>query len=66
MFGGFKEDGAPPDSFGEWVEQQSEKLNSRRLTPRHGSFMAAILCKEAGVRSSLESNRKVVLKFPAL
>jgi hypothetical protein len=50
--------------FGEWVRKESSRLNSRKLTPRHGSFMAAILCSEAGVKPSLVGNT-VVLKFPS-
>jgi len=61
--GGFREDAAPQSSFGEWIEQASPRLNSRKLTPRHGSFMAAILCNEAGVQHSLKGN-KIVLSFP--
>ena len=65
VYGGFKQDGPPRQSFGEWVQDHSKQLNSRKLTARHGSFMAAILCDEAGVRSSLESNRKIILEFPS-
>ena len=61
--GGFREDAAPLGSFGEWIEQSSPRLNSRKLTPRHGSFMAAILCKEAKVQNFLKGN-KIVLAFP--
>ena len=65
VYGGFKQDGPPRESFGEWVQDHSKQLNSRKLTARHGSFMAAILCDEAGVRSSLESNRRIILEFPS-
>ena len=61
--GGFKEDDPRSGGFGEWLQNESPELNSRKLTPRHGSFVAAILCAEAGVRSSLDGNA-VVLQFP--
>jgi hypothetical protein len=61
--GGFKMDDPPSDGFGAWVASASAKLNSVKLTPRHGSFMAAILCNEAGVKSWLDGNA-VWLRFP--
>src|SRR5467141_4177666 len=54
--GGFRQDDPPPGGFGEWVQNASLTLNSRKLTPRHGSFMAAILCDEARVKPSLDGN----------
>ncbi len=44
--GGFKEDDPPRGRFGEWVQNESKgkRLTGRALTPRHGSFIAAILC----------------------
>jgi hypothetical protein len=61
--GGFKEDDPSSGGFGEWVQSTSAKSNSRKLTPRHASFMAAILCHEAGVESWLDGNA-VWLRFP--
>jgi hypothetical protein len=61
--GGFKMDGPPAGGFGEWVQRESGNLNSMRLTARHASFIAAILCHEAGVRRRLEANA-VLLTFP--
>jgi hypothetical protein len=63
--GGFSEDDPPRGGFGEWVQNKSrdKNLNRRTLTPRHGSFMAAILCEEAGVRSRLRG-MAVWLTFP--
>jgi hypothetical protein len=61
--GGFKMDDPPPGGFGEWVQRESVRSNSRRLTPRHGSFMAAILCSEARVEHWLEG-ASIVLRFP--
>ncbi len=65
VVGGFKEDDPPPGGFGAWVQQKSAHLNSRKLTPRHGSFMAAVLCFGAGVRSTIHGN-SVILHFPKL
>ncbi len=64
VYGGFKEDDPKPGGFGEWLQNESSRLNSSKLTPRHGSFVAAILCAEAGVKSSLNGNT-VLLHFPA-
>lgn len=63
--GGFKEDDPPRGGFGEWVQSASrdKKLNARTLTPRHGSFIAAILCSEAGVKSHL-NGMAIWLEFP--
>jgi hypothetical protein len=61
--GGFKEDAPPSGGFGEWVQNNSRSINGRRLTPRHASFIAAILCHEAGVTSRLDGV-SVWLKFP--
>jgi hypothetical protein len=63
VYGGFKEDDPPSGGFGEWVQNESSRLNTRKLTPRHGSFIAAILCHEARVEHSLDGNA-VVLRFP--
>jgi hypothetical protein len=63
--GGFSQDAPPDGGFGEWVETESPRFNSRKLTPRHGSFMAAILCEEFGVQSA-NHGKKVVLTFPAI
>jgi hypothetical protein len=61
--GGFKDDDPPRDGFGYWIQENARRLNSRRLTPRHGAFVAAILCYEAGVESWLSGNA-VWLRFP--
>jgi hypothetical protein len=63
VYGGFKEDDPTSGGLGEWLQRASPGLNSRRLTPRHGSFVAAILCAEGNVRHLLEGNA-VVLHFP--
>lgn len=61
--GGFKEDDPPKGGFGEWVRDHSRDHNWQKLTPRHGSFIAAILCREGGVESWLRGNA-VWLRFP--
>jgi hypothetical protein len=63
--GGFKEDDPPRGGFGEWVQETSrdKALSSTALTPRHASFIAAILCEESGVQSRLEG-KSVWLRFP--
>ncbi|SRR5579871_2583548 len=61
--GGFKEDDPPRGGFGEWIQQNSGKINGRLLSPRHASFIAAILCHEASVRSRLDG-LTVWLRFP--
>ncbi len=61
--GGFKEDDPPRGGFGEWVQNESKKLAGRALTPRHGSFIAAILCSEGDVKRDLVG-MAVWLEFP--
>ena len=61
--GGFKMDGPPEGGFGRWVQENSARINGRQLSARHGSFIAAILCSEAGVVSRLEGTA-VWLRFP--
>jgi hypothetical protein len=61
--GGFSQTNPAPGGFGKWVEGASNRFNSRKLTSRHGSFVAAILCQEFGVKSSLKGN-SVMLTFP--
>lgn len=63
--GGFKMDDPPKGGFGWWVQENSARVNSRSLSARHGSFIAAILCRDAGVVSSLKGTA-VWLRFPKL
>ena len=60
--GGFKMDDPPSNGLGWWVQEHSAAQNGRRLTPRHGSFIAAIL-RDAGVLECSMDGRSVVLKF---
>ena len=46
-----------------WVEKNSTKLNGVSLSPRHASFIAAILVHEGHITSFLKGNA-VYLKFP--
>ena len=48
--------------LGEWVETNSSLLNSVKLSPRHASFIAAILEYEGFITSSLDGNT-VMLHF---
>lgn len=60
--GGFSMTDPIPGGFGEWIRDNSSKY-SRRLTPRHGLFISAILVNEGYIRSSLIGNL-IILHFP--
>ena len=60
--GGFSMTSPTSGGFGEWIQDNSQRFG-RKLTPRHGSFIAAILVNEGYIRSSLDGNA-VVLHFP--
>jgi len=62
MPGGFSMTNPTPGGLGEWVEAHSAKLNAVRLSPRHASFIAAILVSEGFITGSLEGNA-VYLQF---
>jgi hypothetical protein len=62
--GGFSMTNSPRDGYGYWVAENSSKLNGIRLTPRHASFIAAILAHEGFITSSLDGNA-VILHFPS-
>lgn len=59
VVGGFDKKDIHPGGLGEWLYLAS----NRALTPQHASFMAAILCAEAGVKHHHEGN-SVLLTFP--
>ena len=44
------------DGLGEWVQNNSRRLNKVSLTPRHASFIAAILVSEGKITSRLRGN----------
>jgi len=49
--GGFSMTNPPLGGFGEWIERNSSQYG-RSLTPRHGSFVAAILVHEGSTQCS--------------
>lgn len=59
LAGGFDKKDIQSGGLGEWLYLAS----NRALTPQHASFMAAILCSEAGVQHHHEGNA-VMLTFP--
>lgn len=62
--GGFSMTSPTPGGFGEWVQNESRLFNKTSLSPRHGSFIAAILREGGYLRCTLEGNA-VILKFNA-
>lgn len=62
--GGFKMDDPPPDGFGTWVQDNSAWLNNQSLTPRHASFIAAILRHEEYLNCRLEGNAVILVFNP--
>ena len=61
--GGFSTTNTNPFGLGAWVEDNSRLLNGRKLTPRHASYIAAILTHEGYITSHLDG-RTVALVFP--
>jgi hypothetical protein len=62
--GGFSMTNPTPGGFGQWIESKSRTLNKTPLTPRHGSFIAAILQEMGYLHCGLDGNA-VTLKFRA-
>lgn len=62
--GGFCMTSPTRGGLGEWVMNKSKILNKTSLTPRHGSFIAAILQEEGYLKCTLNGNA-VLLKFNA-
>lgn len=60
--GGFSMTDPASDGFGAWVARRSKELVGRSLTPRHASFIAAILVHETHVRATRKGNA-VILHF---
>jgi len=56
ILGGFSMTDPTSGGFGEWIQNNCAKLNSVSLTPRHASFIAAILVNEGYITSSLKGN----------
>lgn len=62
--GGFSMTKPTPGGFGQWVESHSRTLNTTPLTPRHGSFIAAILRDMGYLQCHIDGNA-VILEFMA-
>ena len=62
--GGFSMTNPTSGGFGQWVETNSKALNAIPLTPRHGSFIVAILREMGYLQCRLDGNA-VILKFMA-
>jgi len=60
--GGFSMDNPTRGGLGIWVRDNSRVLNSEHLTPRHASFIAAIL-RDAGFLTSTTDGNAVILNF---
>jgi len=60
--GGFSMTKPTPGGFGQWVETNSKSLNATSLTPRHGSFIAAILREMGYLQCRLDGNA-IILEF---
>ena len=62
ILGGFSETKPTPNGFGEWVRDNSKQHNSKQLTPRHASRIAAIFVAE-GYATSARDGNTVIIKF---
>jgi hypothetical protein len=62
--GGFSMTNPHPHGLGAWVEDNSRQLNGHKLTPRHASFIAAVLQHEGYISSHLDGS-SVALVFPS-
>lgn len=60
--GGFSMTDPTPGGFGEWVQKNSKRLNNTSLSPRHATFISAILVHEGLITSSLKGNA-ILLHF---
>jgi len=54
--GGFSTTNPPAGGFGAWVQEHSLEFNGSKLTPRHASFVAAVLVHEGVARHSLKGS----------
>ena len=61
--GGFSMTDPISGGLGEWIQNNSNHLNPVSLTPRHSSFIAAILVHKGLITSNLVGHR-VYLNFP--
>lgn len=60
--GGFSMTHPTPRGLGEWVRDHSRNINLLSLTPRHASFIAAVLVHEGYITHTLKGNA-VYLRF---
>ena len=60
--GGFNMDNPTRGGLGIWVRDNSRILNGEPLSPRHASFIAAIL-RDAGHLTSITEGNTVILQF---
>lgn len=60
--GGFSMTNPTPGGFGEWVQNKSRILEKISLTPRHASFIAAILRNDGYLEIAYDGSA-VILKF---
>jgi hypothetical protein len=63
ILGGFSMTNPQVGGLGHWVKENSRQRNRQPLTPRHASFIAALLVYENKITSSLDGN-SVRLHFP--
>lgn len=56
ILGGFSMTNPTLGGLGEWVQGNARQLNGTSLSPRHASFLAAILVNEGFITSSLKGN----------
>jgi len=61
--GGFSTTNPHRLGLGAWVEDSSRSLNGTKLTPRHASYIAAILVHEGYITSHLDG-KVISLVFP--
>ena len=60
--GGFSMTNPSQNGFGSWIATTSSNFG-RKLTPRHASFISALLVHEGYITSSLNRNA-IILHFP--
>lgn len=61
--GGFNMTIPTPGGLGIWVKNNSKCMNPKRLSPKHASFIAAILVNEGYITSSFDRTA-IILHFP--
>ena len=64
--GGFSMTNPTPGGLGIWIEGNSKDLNPVKLTPRHGSFIAAIMHHEGFLEKVWQEGKAVMLRLKCL